>query len=68
MPYTLTIVDENARPIPAGLGLVLLGDGAPLAKGTVGAGGVVTFDVSAEGVKRLAVRGDVEIDAPRSSS
>jgi len=60
MSITLTLVDHEANAIEPlrDLTLILLGDGRPLAKGVPEKDGVVRFDASLQGVKRLSVRAE----------
>jgi hypothetical protein len=54
----ITLLNSDGDPVPAGLQMVLLGDGAVLAKGAVQEEGRVTFEANLEGVQRTAVRVD----------
>lgn len=56
MSLHVTLLDATTTPLPAGLRLVLLGDGAVLARGTVDDKGCVTFAANLAGVRHTAVR------------
>jgi hypothetical protein len=53
---TLTIRTPSGHPVAPGEALELLGDGRILASSVIDNDGIVTFDVSPEGVECLAVR------------
>jgi hypothetical protein len=54
----ISLLNADGAPLPAGLQLVLLGDGAALAKGTVQEEGRVTFEANLDGIQTTAVRVD----------
>jgi hypothetical protein len=54
----ITLLNADGAPLPAGLPLVLLGDGKVLGKGTVQEEGRVAFEANLDGIQKTAVRVD----------
>ncbi|HEY1014701.1 MAG TPA: hypothetical protein VGE07_18465 [Herpetosiphonaceae bacterium] len=53
---TVHLIQSDDTPLDAGVTLELLGDGQPIASGTVDSRGAVEFDVAADRYQRLAIR------------
>jgi hypothetical protein len=56
MNIQVQLVDHAARPLPKGLRLTLLGDGAELAEAETDEHGVVSFTIDSERTEGLSVR------------
>ena len=62
MVVQITLLNADGAPLPAGLPLVLLGDGKVLAKGTVQEEGRISFEANLDGIQKTAVRVDSDQD------